>query len=143
VQLHFDGEPVAEHVTPLVEQMARVGTVAGPDEGGDRPGGRSGERDEAGAQLGDLAPGHVRPAAPLLPVLLGPARPRTHAPARDERREVAVAFGRPDDERRRPPVYPQLRPDDGPQLAAQLRRVHEARNAAEVRRVGDAERGVA
>ena len=143
VQLHFDGEPVAEHLAPFVEHAARVGAIAGADGGGDGPGGGSGERMEPGAVLGDFAPGHVRPAAARLPVGLGPARPRAHARTRDERGEVAIAFGGADDERGGPPVHAELGADDRPQRPTQPRRVHEPRNAAEVGGVGDAEGGVA
>jgi hypothetical protein len=73
-------------------------------------------------------------------VLLGPARPRAHASTRDQRSEVAVAFGRPHEERGGPPIDAELGSNDRPELAARARRVDEARDASQIRRVGDAER---
>jgi len=81
--------------------------------------------------------------APLLTVLLRPAGPGAHARACDEGGEVAVALGRPDDERGGSSVHAQLRPDDGAQVAARVGGMHEARDPAQVGGVGDAEGGVA
>lgn len=143
MELDFDGETFAEHVAPFVEQAPGVGAVSAADERRDWPGRRPGERDEPGTQLGHFAPCDVRPAAPLLAVLLGPARPRAHAAACDERREVAVALGGAHEERGGPAVDAQLGPDDRPELATRPCCVDESRDAAQVCRVGDAERGVA
>ena len=143
MQLDFDGEPVAEDLAPFIEHAACVRAVAGADGGGDRSGGGSGERMQAGAQLGDFAPGDVRPAAACLAVGLGPARPRAHACAGDERGEVAVALGGADEKRGGATVHAELDADDGSQLTTQACCVDEAGNAAEIGRVGDAEGGVA
>ncbi len=143
MKLDLDGKALAEHVTPFVEQAASVGPVTAANERGDRPGRWPGERDEPSAQLGDFPPRDVRPAASLLAVFLGPARPCPHAPARDERGEVAVAFGRPHEERGGPPIDSELGPDYRPEVAARARRVDEARDATQVCRVGDAECRVA
>src|SRR4029434_4729400 len=59
VQLHLDGESIAEYVAPFVERAASIGAIAGPEGGRNGAGCRSRERDETSTQLDDFAPGDV------------------------------------------------------------------------------------
>ncbi len=90
VPLNLDGQAVAEDLAPLGQAAKGVGPASGADEGGELPGGGAGERDQALAPLGDLAPADGGPAASGVGMLAAPGVEVAHAGAGDEAGEVPI-----------------------------------------------------
>ena len=91
VALDLDGQAIAERLPPFGEAAERLGAPAAPDEGRDLAGGRTGQRDQPLASLGDLLPRDASPAPRGVRMLPAPGAEVTHPGAGDEAGEVAVA----------------------------------------------------